>query len=243
MNNELTPDLKKWLDSEPKDLHAGAELLLRITKNRILYNNIMRNTKRYAEAIEYNIRKLYNDRLQEVTHAEVVEMMSQVSKIAKARGLDKGAAVNTRTEWQNGKRADHDELPAEIQQLYVDNADIMHRMRVAHTKLCLISPDNSTCPDNDRFPLAKDIIRLDDKYRDNYNIYDHYIKGTDPKDVVMAKDPRTESKNAAKLCNLLLGKYLKAPTDDLAARIKAAYAKINLPTEALRNKMAAAKLL
>lgn len=42
---ELTPKIKEWLDTEPsdRDIMAGAEILLRITRNRILYTNIVRN--------------------------------------------------------------------------------------------------------------------------------------------------------------------------------------------------------
>ena len=180
MNLELTPKIKEWLDADPqqRDLASGAELLLRITSNRILYNNIMRNPPRNAEVIEYQLRKAYEQRLLNVTHEQVAEMMTSVDQINKARGLDK-ARSNTRSELQRGKRADHDELPEEIQQLYVDNADIMRRMRDTHAKLRLINESNSSCPDNDRWPLAKALIEYDERYRDNWNKYDHYIKGSD----------------------------------------------------------------
>lgn len=244
INLELTPKIKEWLETEPakRNLAAGATLLLQITRNKIFYHNLMRNLNKNAEAIEYHLKKIYNQRLVDITHEEVEEMMKQVDAIVTARGLDKTPATN-RSDFQRGKRADHDQLPPEIQQLYVDNADIIRRMRDAHTKIRLISPENSTCPDSDRYPLAKYLIEQDNLYRSNWNKYDHYIKGTPIDAISPSVDPRTESKNAAKLCNLLLGKYINNPEDALADRIREAYAKIIEPTERLQQKMRDANLL
>lgn len=241
INLELTPKIKEWLAANPdkRDLKAGAELLLRVTRNRILYNNIMRNPEAKASLLEYHLQKILKNRLIDTTHEEVKLMMGQVDAIATARGL----SASTRTTFQNGKRADHDELPDEVKQLYVENADLMRRMREAHTRLRMINPQNSTCPDSDRYPLAKAIIDYDRRYRDNWNVYDHYVKGTPMAATVKAVDERTAQKNLVKTLNLLLGKYAKSPTDAAADRIKELYAQIGTPTEALRNKMAAAELL
>lgn len=240
---ELTPQIKNWLDTPAaeRDLQEGAELLLRVTRNRILYNNITRNPPKYAEAIEYHLKKIYNQRIADITHQQVRSMMAEVENINSARGLDK-PREGGRTELQRGKRADHDELPDEIKQRYVDNADIMRRMRECHTRLRMISPDTSTCPDSDRYPWAKEIIALDRKYRENWNIYDHYIKGTPVATVQTVTDPRTESRNAEKLCHLLLGKYSRTPDDALAGRIREAYSRILSPSDSLRKKMTDAGL-
>lgn len=250
INLELTPKIKEWLDSEPskRNLAAGAMLLLQVTRNKIFYNNLMRNLQKNAEAIEYHLSKIYNQRLVDITHEEVAALMKKVDSIAKARGLDKAQASNNsatvpRTEFQRGKRADHDDLPPEVQQLYVENAQIMHRMRDAHAKIRLITPENSTCPDSDRYPWAKYLIEQDNLYRSNWDKYDHYIKGTPIDAIEPTIDPRTESKNAAKLCNLLIGKYSKTPDESLADRIRQAYAKVLDPTQRLRNKMRDAGLL
>ncbi|MGN0236752.1 MAG: hypothetical protein ACI4AK_01490 [Lepagella sp.] len=238
---ELTPKIKEWLDTDKdkRDIRAGAELLLRINRNRILYDNIMRNPKRYVATLEYHLQKLLKQRLIEKTHEEVEQMMVQVEAIDRKYGLSK----QTRSEFQRGKRADHDLLPPEVQQLYIDNADIMRRMREAHTRLRLINSTNSTCPDNDRYPLCKEIIKLDLQYRDNWNLYDHYIKGTPLSATVRAVDSRTASKNAVKTINLLLGKYAKQLTKSLAERIKDLYNKIVMPSAKITSKMKDLNLL
>jgi len=239
---ELTPKIQEFLNTDPdkRDIRAGAELLLRISpRNRILHDNIVRNPARNVKLLEYHLQKELKKRLIETTHEEVQSMMVQVDAIAEQRGFNRPE----RSEFQKGKRADHDELPPEVQQLYVDNADIMRRMRDAHTKLRMINSSNSTCPDSDRYPLAKAIIAYDKQYRDNWNVYDHYVKGTPVASTARAVDPRTAAKNTAKTLNLLLGKYAKQPSESQAARIRELYASIPSPSESLTRKMQEAELL
>lgn len=238
---ELTPKIKEWLATDPdkRDIKAGADLLLRVTRNRILHTNIMRNPKGKASLLEYHLQKILKARLIDTTHEEVKQMMAKVDDIAARRGLSE----SSRSEFQKGKRQDHDELPEEVQQLYVENADLMRRMREAHTRLRMITPQNSTCPDSDRYPLAKAIIEYDLRYRDNWNVYDHYVKGTPMAATVKAVDERTAQKNVVKTINLLLGKYAKSQSEAAAERIRSLYSQIPNPSQALRDKMAAADLL
>lgn len=238
---ELTPKIQEWLAADPgeRDIKAGAELLLRITRNRILYNNIIRNPVGKASLLEYHLQKILKNRLIDTTHEEVKQMMVQVDAIASQRGFDR----SERTPFQKGKRSDHDELPDDVKQLYVENAELMRRMREAHTRLRMITPLNSTCPDSDRYPLAKAIIDYDRRYRDNWNVYDHYVKGTPLAATVKVVDARSAQKNAVKTINLQLGKYAKSPTEATAERIKELYSQIANPSDALRAKMAAADLL
>lgn len=243
---ELTPKIKAYLETDPsqRNLSEGADLLLRITRNKILYTNVMRNIAHHAGTIEYHLNKIYKARLADVTHAQVRSMMSDVEAIAQARGLANPEGSSKRTELQRGKRADHDELPDEIKQLYVDNADILRKMRECHVHLRMISPDNSTCPDSDRYPWAKEIIALDTLYRENWNRYDHYIKGSPAASVQLVTDSRSDSRNAARVIHLLLGKYdPDNPNDALAERIRETYARIASPTVTIREKMTAAGLL
>lgn len=236
---ELTPQIKEWLDTEPsqRNLQRGADLLLRITRNKILYTNITRNIARHGGTIEYHLNKIYKARLNDITHAQVRSMMVEVDAIAGARGLDSPEGSSKRSEFQRGKRADHDELPDEIKQLYVDNADILRKMRECHVRLRMITPENSTCPDSDRYPWAKEIIALDTLYRENWNRYDHYVKGTPVAAVQLVTDARSDSRNAARVIHLLLGKYAANPDEALATRIRDTYAKIASPTALIRKKM------
>ena len=75
-------------------------------------------------------------------------------------------------EFRAGKRTDHDSLPEDVQALYVENLDIVHRMRELHLKLRSLSLDGATCPDSERYPFLKEIIALDKKRVQNWDIYD-----------------------------------------------------------------------
>ena len=173
-NSELIPKVKEWLDANPedRDLAAGALLVLQLTNNRIMYQNFMRKPKLYASRIEYELKKKYQFYLQQLTHEQVAEMGKQVEAIAKEHNLP-----NEHEEFKKGKRADHDALPVEIQALYAQNLSIMQQMRRLHTQLQLLSVENSTCPDSERYPFLKELIDLDKQYHANWEQYDHYKVG------------------------------------------------------------------
>ena len=173
-NSELIPKVKEWLDANPdeRDLAAGALLVLQLTNNRIMYQNFMRRPKQYASRIEYELKKKYNFYLQQLTHEQVAEMGKQVEVIAKEHNLP-----NEHEEFKKGKRADHDALPVEIQALYAQNLSIMQQMRRLHMQLQLLSVENSTCPDSERYPFLKELIDLDKQYHANWQQYDHFKVG------------------------------------------------------------------
>ena len=103
----------------------------------------MRNPERKKDVLVYHLQKILKERLIDKTHAEVKQMMVKVDAIAKAYALDQPENVE-RSAWQKGKRADHDELPPEVQQLWEENGDLRRKMRDAHTKLRLINESNSS---------------------------------------------------------------------------------------------------
>ena len=173
-NSELIPKVKEWLDANPdeRDLAAGALLVLQLTNNRIMYQNFMRRPKQYASRIEYELKKKYQFYLQQLTHEQVMEMGKQVEVITKEHNLP-----NEHEEFKKGKRADHDALPVEIQALYAQNLSIMQQMRRLHMQLQLLSVENSTCPDSERYPFLKELIDLDKQYHANWEQYDHFKVG------------------------------------------------------------------
>ena len=73
-----------------------------------------------------------------------------------------------------GKRLDHDSLPVEIQALYIENGNIIHKMRELHLQLRQLSKENATCPDSERYPFLKELIALDKTYHKNWQIYDSW---------------------------------------------------------------------
>ena len=185
---KFTAQLQDWMNTPDaqKNWDEGAVLLLQLSGNKIMYRNISVNPKGKAEFIKGQLQKYLNFRLQQLTKDQVSDMQSQVDEIVKsvikpAATVPDGSASGKSAEFADfkaGKRADHDSLPAEIQALYVENLDIINRMRELHLKLRTMSLDDATCPDSERYPFLKEIIALDKKRVENWNVYDHFIPGT-----------------------------------------------------------------
>jgi hypothetical protein len=184
---QFTSKLQVWVNTpdSQKDWEEGAILLLQLSGNKIMYRNISVNPKGKAEFINGQLQKYLNFRLQKLTHDQVCDMQAKVDdiveKVIKPAAVSDGSASGKSAEFADfkaGKRADHDDLPAEIQALYVENLDLVHRMRELHLKLRTLSLDNATCPDSERYPFLQEIIKLDKKLHENWYTYDHFIPGT-----------------------------------------------------------------
>ena len=236
MNTKFNDKVQAWLNlpEGERDYAEGAMLLLQLTGNQIMYRNLMANPKRNAQFIEYQLKKRLSFRLQQVTHEQVEQMQAQVDKIVVNRNLEvkQEKPVN---EFKAGKRADHDELPDEIQALYVENLSIVQKMRELHLKLRSLSLANATCPDSERYPFLKELIALDKRLHSNWEQYDHYT-GTDGEQRLTA-DVREESKKAVRMINLAKGRYAKKPTEELKTQILEMYGKIINPTEKLTKEL------
>lgn len=176
MDKEFTTKLQTWLSlpREERDWDEGALMLLQLSGNRIMYRNISVNPVGKAEFIEGKLSQYLEFRLAQLTHEQVMEMQKQVAEIAKAHEEFK-AEDNEAKSFKVGIRVDHERLPDDIKALYVENLDLVHRMRELHLRLRTMSTVNSNCADSDRYPFLKEIIRLDKKLHDNWNTYDHYV--------------------------------------------------------------------
>ena len=257
MDQKLTQRIKSWLDTPQasRDINAGALMLLQLNSNRIMYNNIVLSPVKYTDILEHELQKYYNFRVQDITKAEVAELDAKVEKIVEVRHLNKeetSSVSSTIAETSNslpngegrgeassslrkGKRADHDSLPDEIQALYVENLSILQKMRELHLKLRSLSTEDVTCPDSERYPFLKEIIRLDKQYHSNWEQYDHYVVSEGK--VVTTPSTQDESLKALRLVNLYKGKYKKNPSEELKKVILENYAKIVSPSEKLTKQL------
>ena len=177
---KFTEQLQAWINTPDaqKNWDEGAILLLQLSGNKIMYRNISVNPKGKAEFIKGQLQKYLNFRLQQLTKEQVQEMQDEVEDIVAK--VIKPADSSEFAEFKAGKRADHDALPAEIQALYVENLDLIHRIRELHLRLRTLSLDNATCPDSERYPFLKEIIALDKRLHANWDAYDHFVMGVTP---------------------------------------------------------------
>ena len=173
--NNLTDKLQDFLDTprEDRDWNEGAILLLQLTNNIIMYRNLSINPKGKAEFIEGKLRAFLKSRREVEAHDEVIILQEQVNAIIENRTEFK--EDNEAKEFKAGKRADHDRLPEDIQALYVENLDLVHRMRELHLRLRLLSDSTKQVPAAERKPLLDEFINLDKKLHANWDAYDHYV--------------------------------------------------------------------
>ncbi len=194
LNHEFTEKIQQWLDTphEQRDYEQGALYLLKLNGNQIMYRNLMSNPRGKAEFIEYHLRKHYNFRVKDLTHAQVVAMDKQVEEIVKKHNTF--TEDNPAKEFKQGKRGDHDTLPEEIQALYVENLSLLQRMREVHLRLRTLSTADAPCPDSERYPFLKELIELDKKMHANWEQYDHYVAESTEEPVKVEEKPARKTR-------------------------------------------------
>lgn len=200
MDNTFTDKLQTWLSlpREDRDWDEGALMLLQLTGNKIMYRNLSVNPEGKANFIEGKLQQYLEFRLAELTHEQVKEMQQAVEEIVKEHTEFK-SDDNEAKNFKAGKRADHDTLPEEIQALYVENLDLVHRMRELHLKLRTMSTTDSTCADSDRYPFLKEFIKLDKKLHDNWNVYDHFVTKSETAESAEENETKPKAKKAKKV--------------------------------------------
>lgn len=199
MDKEFTNKLQTWLSlpREDRDWDEGALMLLQLTGNKIMYRNLSVNPEGKANFIEGKLQQYLEFRLAELTHEQVKEMQHAVEEIVKEHTEFK-SDDNEAKNFKAGKRADHDTLPEEIQALYVENLDLVHRMRELHLKLRTMSTTDSPCADSDRYPFLKEFIKLDKKLHDNWNVYDHFVTKAETAESAEEAEAKPKAKKSKK---------------------------------------------
>lgn len=167
MDTNFTSQIKKWLMADPADrnLLEGAEMLLRLNRNRAMYNTIRRAPARFTGKLEYELRKYLSIRLDRQTSRDIVKMEKRVVPEAQ-QILSNSQSL--------GLRPDHGSLPENIKKIWEVNREL--RKRIDHL-FNEIKARNSGLP-CDRYELLKVLDAADRAYRRNFAIYDSYQPGT-----------------------------------------------------------------
>ena len=201
MDHKFTEQVGQWLNTPEaeRDYSVGALFLLKLSGNRIMYQNIIGQLDRRHDFIDYQLQKYYNFRVQQLTHAQVEEMAAKVDVIAEKHSLTAELPSDAVEPKQLGKREDHDLLPDEIKAKFVENLDLLRRMRELHLRLRTMSLENATCPDSERYPFLKELIELDKRLHKNWEEYDHFVISSPLIDGValQSKEPEANAKPKA----------------------------------------------
>ena len=167
--------MQAWLNDtgENRSLAEGAELLLRLNRNKWMYQQILR-TRNFSK-LEYELKKYLKIRLAGYTLQEVAAMERRVMPQAKETLGANAPTISTDAENPApqfaGKRADHDTLPEDIRSLYDKNGDIYFKLKQTFETL----KQMESAQPCDRFELLKVLSDLDKEYRENWQRYDGFI--------------------------------------------------------------------
>jgi len=156
----------EWLDQpvDERNLEAGATLLLQITRNRVLHQNVVR--RKNFEKIEYVLKKYMNEQKIEIPQADAAGDDTEDEDTSNEN-------LKPLTVEMRGKRKDHDSLPEKIQMIFVGNTEKYHMMRSLHEKLKLMSEDDKFS-EEDRKPHLDELVKLDTQIREAWEKYDNF---------------------------------------------------------------------
>lgn len=201
MDDKFTQKIQDWLNTPPmeRDIAAGATMLLQLNRNRVLYTNIMNRPERFADKLEYELRKHLQIRLDGMTLADVVKMEREVMPRVE-RTLKDAPVISTDAELPKGtiargKRPDHDKLPAEIQALWDGNIENYHKVRDLHHRL----KEMEAAPPCDRYEYLKLLDEADRRYRENLARYDGYDGATGSENTEKPADEQAIQKDKARI--------------------------------------------
>lgn len=194
---KVTEGMVAWLRSDHTDdesIRKGAELLLRVNRNKGLYERILRYPKGGLKKLEYEIQKHVNIRLQGYSFDDIQkldqEIVPEVKKYVERcdEVVQEAAAENKQVNEADvmpfgaadgnplittGKRPDHDQLPEEIQAIWTKNAERWKKIKELYNMLLTL---NAPC---DRFEHLQLLKELWYKYREDMCRYDDFRAGTD----------------------------------------------------------------
>ena len=165
LDNKFTEAMRAWLNapSESRSLQEGAELLLRLNRNKWMHQQILR-TRNFSK-LEYELKKHLQIRLDGLTLQEVADMEKHVVPQAKKSIEDNAPTISTDAENPTpqfaGKRADHDTLPDDIKELYEKNGEIYFKLKQTFETLKQMH-DAQPC---DRYEYLKVLSEQDKQYR------------------------------------------------------------------------------
>ena len=162
--------MQTWLAAETHDhdsLVAGAEMVLRLTRNRAMYQTIMRRPKYFENKIRYELNKFLRMRLDEMTIQDVEVLSAELTPKVKV-AIDEEAQAKFLPA-ASGIRADHDTLPEDVASVWKDNRERWFRIKQLYNTLLTI---DKPC---DRYEYLKQLKELWYKYKSELERYDNYV--------------------------------------------------------------------
>lgn len=219
IDQKFTEELSKWLSTprDERDVVAGAELLMRITGNRQFYATAIVRPHVVHDHVEYELKKHLAIR-QEGHNVETLrnlerELLAECAEEfgeeeATAEPVEEQAAEEEGDAYavpreapvvsspKRGRRADHDELPAEIQALYDDNATRYEQMRKVYQQLLTMS-DAEPCDRKEHIFQLDQLVKAWAAAWEAYDRYDATAVADEAEDAASEADEEADEAEEA----------------------------------------------
>lgn len=179
IDNELTQHIGKWLTHvgprTDQEIIEGATMLLRLNRNRSLYQTVVTRPQRHESKVVYELKKWYGIRADGLTIDEVNKLDStltpQVKAAVDAEPKNDDGTVQNPDDLQahSGKRADHDSLPDDIKGIWPRNAERWKKIKQLYNTLLTIDEPCS------RYEYLKQLKDLWYGYKADFKKYDDFV--------------------------------------------------------------------
>lgn len=177
-DDNFTAQIQAWLakpEHSKDDLIQGATYVLKLTRNQAMFNTIMRRPERYKDKIIYELQKRLPMRLDHMTRADVKALETEIMP-AVSEAIAETDTQSDNDETQDvavaaGKRADHEQLPVDIQQLWDVNAERWKKIKELYNTCKKLE---KPC---DRYEYLKLLKETWYAYKKDFTTYDTYKIG------------------------------------------------------------------
>lgn len=178
LDNTITKRLQDFLAKENRsneDIIQGATLLLQLNRNRMLYQTVLTNPKRFEPTVVYELKKFVPIRQRGQTLEDVKRDAEQLLGELKTavddepQDNDEKADEDKDLPAHSGKRADHDQLPDNIKAIWPQNAERWKKIKeLYNTCLGIKQP----CDLDESLNTLKETWY---KYKSEFARYDAYV--------------------------------------------------------------------
>ena len=197
IDKQLTQEIDDFLNAPAgkRDLQKGALLVLKCTRNQILYANMMRCPTKFEAKMVYELKKAQQERLRRQAAEDALnlqkEVMPNVRKTLSTEYPPEGGAEVVDGETLKryyGKRADHDSLSPAMQQLWDRNREVWQKIKALHEHLKTM--DNN--PPCDRLEYLIQMRELEAEHTKNFELYDSAKPLTDEERAALQAEAEAE---------------------------------------------------
>lgn len=242
LDPKVTQQIQVWLNTPEadRDIRAGAELMLTLNRNRALYNSLLRRPDKFKDKLVYELKKHLRIRLDNLTTSEVARLEETIiPRIKETVGNPPAISVDAELPEgtvAKGRRADHDSLPPEIQELWNSNEQRHRRIVIVFNEIKAMA-DAQPC---DRYEKLRILDDLDKTYRLNLEKYDAYVPSATEPAATDAETTPAQSAEAVKAVGAArktISKYKKVIADnpDDTLKFETAKAKIQAAVNVIKN--------